>query len=208
MITLNLATASALETIINKYLSLDPDSQEKRRPLVGKRIAIELSDWQLTYVFEFSDAALTIDTQRETPCQVTLSGSSFAFFNMASQERGGDALFKGDIHFEGEIGTAQTFQKFWQSIDVDWEEELSKYTGDIIAHQTGELVRSAHQHIKQFFTTAQQNVSEYIKEEAEMTPSPIEVEAFYDSLDDLKGDVDRLSVRVNHLTQKLNKNIN
>ncbi len=208
MITLNLATASALETVINKYFSLDPDSQEKRRPLVGKRIAIELNDWQLTYVFEFSESAVLIDTQREIPCQVTLAGSSFAFFNMASQERGGDALFKGDIHFEGEIGTAQTFQKFWQSIDVDWEEELSKYTGDIIAHQAGELVRTAHQHFKQFFTTAQQNVSEYIKEEAEMTPSPIEVEAFYDSLDDLKGDVERLAVRIDRLSRQLNKNTN
>lgn len=204
MLTLNLATATALETIVNRWLSLDPESSQKREPLNDKRIAIQLTDWQLTYVFDFTDDNVRIDTQTETDCQVTLKGTSFAFFNMASQERGGDALFKGDIHFEGEVSTAQQFQKFWQSIEVDWEEELSKYTGDIVAHQAGQFVRGAHKQLKHLFSTAQQNVSEYVQEEAEMTPSPIEVEGFYDELDDLKSDVDRLAVRIERLKTKIN----
>ncbi|WP_144392963.1 ubiquinone biosynthesis accessory factor UbiJ [Pleionea sediminis] len=203
MLTLNLVTASALEKVINHWVFLDPEISEKRKPLIQKRVAIKLTDWNLTYVFDFNEESIAIDTQVEAPSQVTLSGTSFAFFNMARQEHGGDALFKGDIHFEGEVGTAQLFQAFWQSIDVDWEEELSKYTGDIVAHHAGNFVRSAHKTLKNFFITAQQNVSEYVREEANMSPSPIEVELFYNELDDLKSDIDRLASRIEKLNTKL-----
>lgn len=202
MLTLNLATAAVLEKAVNKLIALDIDAQEKLKPLLGKRIAIELTDWQLTYVFDISENTINIDTQKETPCQVTLKGTSFAFFNMASTERGGDALFKGEVLFEGEVSTAQSFQKFWQSLNVDWEEELSKYTGDAIAHQVGQTAKKLQQEFKRLFSIAQQNVSEYAKEEFRMTPDPIEVETFYDELDDLKSDVNRLQSRIQRLQQK------
>ncbi len=202
MLTLNLATAAVLEKAVNKLIALDIDAQEKLKPLLGKRIAIELTDWQLTYVFDISENTINIDTQKETPCQVTLKGTSFAFFNMASTERGGDALFKGEVLFEGEVSTAQSFQKFWQSLNVDWEEELSKYTGDAIAHQVGQTAKKLQREFKRLFSIAQQNVSEYAKEEFRMTPDPIEVETFYDELDDLKSDVNRLQSRIQRLQQK------
>jgi ubiquinone biosynthesis protein UbiJ len=204
MLTLNLATAALLESAVNRLVALDIDAQEKLKPLVGKRIAIRLTDWGLTYVFEFTDDNIRIETQPETPCQVTLTGTSFAFFNMANTERGGDALFKGEVLFEGEISTAQTFQKFWQSLEVDWEEELSKYTGDIIAHQVGQTAKRLAHQFKRLLHTAEQNLAEYAKEEFRMTPDPVEVESFYHDLDDLKGDVDRLEHRIQQLKQQLN----
>ncbi len=203
MLTLNLATAAVLEKAVNKLVSLDLDAQEKIKPLINKRVAIELTDWQLTYIFDIGEDAICIDTQKEIPCQVTLKGTSFAFFNMASTERGGDALFKGEVLFEGEVSTAQSFQKFWQSLEVDWEEELSKYTGDVIAHQIGQTAKQLHQQFNRLFNTAQQNLSEYAKEEFRMTPDPIEVETFYDELDNLKSDVNRLHARIQQLQQKI-----
>jgi ubiquinone biosynthesis protein UbiJ len=203
MLTLNLATAALLESVVNRLVALDIDATEKMKPLIGKRIAIRLTDWGLTYIFDISADKIRIDTQSETPCQVTLTGTSFAFFNMANTERGGDAVFKGEVLFEGEVSTAQAFQKFWMSLEVDWEEELSRYTGDLVAHQLGRTARHFTQQFKRLLSTAEQNLSEYAKEEFRMTPDPIEVESFYQDLDDLRGDVDRLEHRIQQLQRTL-----
>ncbi|MEE4246528.1 MAG: SCP2 sterol-binding domain-containing protein [Kangiellaceae bacterium] len=199
MLTINLATASALETVIEKLLSLDNQARDALTDLNGKMVAIKLTDWQLSYFFHIKDNAIEVTTQSQQQPHVTMEGSSFAFFNMASNERGGDSLFTGEVHFSGEVGTAQKFQAFWQNISIDWEEELSKYTGDIVAHNIGQLVKKTHQGVSKLFGTAQQNISEYLKEESRATPSPDEVEYFYDQLDDLKSDINRIEARINRL---------
>lgn len=206
MLTFNILSASALEKIINRVIALDPDVSGKRQKLDQKRVAIELTDWSLTYVFYFTDEKIIVESTKQQDCQVTLKGSSFAFFNMASQENGGDALFKGEVHFEGEIGTAQSFQTFWSSLSIDWEEHLSSYTGDIIAHQAGHLFKKAQQQAKHILQTAKLNTSEYLREEALMTPSVVEVEHFYEQLDDLKSDVNRFSARLQRLQKIMTQN--
>ena len=211
MKTFNLLSASALETLINKVCRLDPELNTKLKPLSGKTIAIELTDWRLTYYFFFeshsenSSQVVSIQSDANEKPNVKLSGSSFAFFDMAAQERGGDALFKGEVIFEGEVSTAQAFQNFWLSLELDWEEELAKYTGDIVAHQIGSFARSAQSKFAQLWQTSKLNASEYVKEELVLTPAPEEVEQFYDSIDEVISDVNRLAAKVEQLRNKINK---
>ncbi|MCO7224514.1 SCP2 domain-containing protein [Pleionea sp. CnH1-48] len=203
MLTFNLLSAGIIEKIIQSLIKLDPDSQHRLKELEDKQVAIKLTDMQLTLIFDIYDDSIFVTSHSEQQPNVTMSGTSFAFFNLSATERGGDALFKGDIHFEGEVGTAQKFQNFWQQLHIDWEEELSKYTGDIVANQVGSIVKNTHEQVKKLFFTARDNTAEYLKEEARLTPSKLEAEDFFDELDDLKSDVERLAARVNRLAEKI-----
>ena len=199
MPTINLLTAELLEKIIGYVLQLDEEAAQKLQALNGKCICIKLTDLQQQFIFEIENNAIQVASQSEKKHHVTMAGTSFAFFNLSLSDTGSDTVFKGEIHFEGEISSAQKFQQFWQSIDIDWEEHIAKYTGDIVAHQCGRFARQAHAYMKNLFITSQQNFSEYIKEEARLTPDPCEIETFYDDLDDLKSDLSRLELRVQAL---------
>ncbi|NVJ59004.1 MAG: SCP2 sterol-binding domain-containing protein [Gammaproteobacteria bacterium] len=211
MKTFNLLSSSALEAAINKVCRLDPELESKIEPLINKVIAIELTDWKLSYFFYFEaladDAtqAITIQSESSDKPNVKLSGSSFAFFNMASQERGGDSIFKGEVIFEGEVSTAQAFQNFWLNLELDWEEELSKYTGDVVAHQLNTFAKTAQSKLAQFWQTSKLNASEYVKEELRLTPAPEEAETFYDAVDELRSDVNRLAAKLEQIKNKIDK---
>ena len=71
----------------------------------------------------------------------------------------------------------------------------------MIAHQVGSLARKATQFINNSSRTLQQDISEYLQEEARLLPARIEVGYFLAEVDQLRADVDRLSERVERLSQ-------
>lgn len=209
MSSLNLALATVIEKMLNQVIALDSDVLHKAQPLAGKTICLSLTDWELEFWLAFNESPIAgqpivaVHSRLEHSANVTLSGSSFAFFNMAQQQRGGDAFFTGELHFSGEINTAQTFQAFWQQLDLDWEEALSKYTGDIFAHQAGRSLKQFHQFAKKSFFTFKQNSQEYMTEELLLTPTVSEADTLFSEIDELKSDVSRLEARISVLTNKM-----
>ena len=101
----------------------------------------------------------------------------------------------------GDSDTGQQFQDMLSAVDWDWEEQLSQLTGDVVAHQAGRLAREAIQFISNSSRTLQQDISEYLQEEARLLPARIEVGYFLEEVDQLRADVDRLSARVDRLSQ-------
>ncbi len=103
------------------------------------------------------------------------------------------------MEIRGDTDTGQAFQDILSEVDLDWEEPLSRLTGDVIAHQAGKLVHEGRQFIRQACGTLEQDLSEYLQEEARLLPARIEVHYFLDEVDRLRSDTDRLTARVARL---------
>jgi len=84
--------------------------------------------------------------------------------------------------------------------DLDWEELLSRYTGDVIAHQIGNLARSLTRWSKDAGARLGQDLAEYLLFESALLPPRLEVETFLDAVDQLRNDVDRLAARLQHVS--------
>jgi ubiquinone biosynthesis protein UbiJ len=82
-----------------------------------------------------------------------------------------------------------------------WEEQLSHITGDIIARQIGNVARLSGKFISDSRNTLEQDVSEYLQEEARLLPTHTEVNDFLEDVDQLRSDVDRLNARIERLLQ-------
>ncbi len=190
--------APTIETLINQVLQLDPDAQARLEPLNGKLIKFELLDLKQSIFFKIDEQYIIVKDTFEQEPNAELKGNSLSFFNLALSEQQ-DPLFKGEVLFSGEIQTAQKFQTFFEHLDIDWEEHLSKYTGDIVAHELFKAGKSFHGWAMETLNTAKLNMSEYLRFEAKATPASIELENFYDDVADLKSDVDRLEQRINRL---------
>lgn len=193
--------APTIGTVINKVIRLDPAAAAKITKLDQKIIAFHFTDIEQKLFFLIDQDYIVVKAEVENEPEAELTGNLVSFFNLASSDDN-DPIFKGEVRFAGEISTAQSFQKFFSGLDIDWEEHLSAYVGDIAAHQLFKGGKALHQWLGQTATTAQQNFSEFVRFEAKAVPASIELENFYDDIADLKSDVDRLNQRVERIISR------
>lgn len=196
--TLSLALAAVLESALEQYLKQDPGVLSQCAALQGKVIALEIRDLGLELFFlPNPDGVQVLGHCEQVPDTVlgsTLSG--FARMALGSQE---EALFGGTVDIRGDTEAGQEFQDILTAVDLDWEEQLSQLTGDVIAHQTGKLMRKSRQYLGETQDTLEQNLSEYLQEEARLLPTRIEMQHLLDDIDHLRNDTDRLAARVARL---------
>lgn len=191
----------ALEAALNRYLSLDPDAAARMARLAGHCIAIELRGLDLTLFMLPGEQGIHImdSIDAEDGVDTTLHGTPLALARLGLGANTGKTLFSGDVTITGDVETGQAFKAILDDMDIDWEEQLSHVTGDVIAHQLGNMARRAKSVISQGRATLEQDMGEYLKEELRVLPARIEVENFSADVNRLRSDVDRLAARIRRL---------
>jgi ubiquinone biosynthesis protein UbiJ len=119
---------------------------------------------------------------------------------LGSEHRRSDQLFSGAVEIQGDSELGHRFGNLLGELDIDWEEHLSKLTGDLLAHQTGNLVRGVGAWGHAARASLAQDLPEYLQEELRLLPSRIEVEEFLAEVDHLRDDAERLEQRIRRLT--------
>ena len=99
----------------------------------------------------------------------------------------------------GDITLAQDFQKILHSFEIDWEEQLSHWTGDTAAHKLGRIFRLTRGYLKETQNTIGMNISEYLRYEKDMLPDRDEVQEFIADIDVLRNDAERIRQRIERL---------
>jgi len=201
--SLPVTISSAMELAINRYLALDPAAARRMQALAGKVIGIELRDVNVRFFMLPSQDQLHVHGHFDGEADTVLRGTSLAMARMSLSEHASDALFSGDVEISGDVELGEQFRAVLDSIDIDWEEQLSRFTGDVIAHQVGNLVRGVVNWSKKAGDTLQQDVAEYLHEESRLLPVRHEVDEYINAVDELRAAVDRLQMRVQRLQQNL-----
>ena len=192
-----------METALNQYLSLDEDVGLFLQPLAGKVIAIHVQSFGLTlFLCPTSDTIQVLDSYPDTP-DTTLTGSAMALGLMGLSAKPMRSIFSGDVKIEGDTRTGRKFQELFDKLDVDLEEQLSHYTGDIIAHKIGRLFRAGQNWGKDSIETLKLNTAEFLQDETRDLPAPAEIDIFFRQVDDTRTAYDRLQSRINRLQQAL-----
>jgi len=196
--TLPAPFVAAIELGFNRLLSLDPESVQRAQPFVGKVFAMCINGLPWTIYLLPSLDGFQVSTDYQGEVDTTLSGSPFALFRTAiSDDR--SSLYSGDVKIEGDIELGHKFQKWMRSLDLDWEEELSKYFGDIAAHQVGNFLRDAFSWLRSSGETLMRDASEYVQEETRDVITRVELDGFCQDIDKLRNDTERLDLRIERL---------
>ncbi len=209
-----IALTGAIETALNRVIALDPPSQKKLAALTGKVIAIELESSPGTPLLSLymlpGEDGIELLSQYGGEADTTLSGTPLALAKMslAAKVGGGkldcpdasEVLFAGDVLIRGDVELGQRFRQILDGLDLDWEEQLSRLTGDIFAHKAGNVVREVGQWWQQAFDTLGRDGSEFMQQESELLPEAAELSQFIAEVDTLRSDLDRLAARVQRLT--------
>ncbi len=192
--------ATALEMALDLYLTQDPQALRRCIALEGKIIGLDINGLGLSLYFLPGSDGIQVSSHYEGDVDARLTGSPIGFARLALGSRE-DALFKGAVELKGDTEIGQQFQDLLADTDWDWEEQLSYITGDIIARQIGNVARLSGKFITDSRNTLQQDVSEYLQEEARLLPTRGEVNDFLADVDQLRSDTDRLNARIERLLQ-------
>ena len=194
---------SAFEAALNKYLSLDEDVAIFLQPLTGKIIAVTIQPFNETIYLCPTTQGMQIIDFYEGTVDTTLTGSLAALGLMGLSSTPARSFFSGEVVIEGDLNIGHQFQKLFEQLDIDIEEQLSQVTGDVIAHKIGNFFRSANQWQQESFKTVQLNISEFLQDETQDLPPAPEVNMLSQQIDQLKEDFDRLEARTNRLHTQL-----
>lgn len=192
-----------LESIGNRFLRLDPDALQRFQEFQGKIICLELVGFDRKLYLSFGETGITIREVPDDEPDVTLSGSPLAFAQLGMRGLRMTLFREGKMDIRGDVELGQSLQRFFEDVNIDWEELLSRYIGDVAAHQTGSVVRGLNTWRQNAHQAAQRNVSEYLQEEARVLASATSVTRFTSAVDELRSAVDRLEQRVQRLQASL-----
>lgn len=187
---------------INAALRLDPDSLDRVTAMAGKCIAIELQGLGLQIFIEPTTNGLLLKTSYHLPPTVTLSGTPFNLLRMLTTPADSSPLLAGDVRIHGDIELSRQLKTLIQELDLDWEELLSRYLGDILAYQIGKGIRDFKCWSEQAIETLSRDLAEYLREEAQLLPDRSKITAFLDAVDHLRADLDRLEARIQRLQRR------
>ncbi len=203
MSTRDLALAS-LEKAVNALLALDPVARERLARHHGKVIGVHLRGPEITlYFIPDQQGRLHIQGRLEGEPDALLSGSPLDLIRSGQGEEGARRLFTGRVEIRGDTALAHEFGAVLGDLDIDWEEQLAHFTGDLVAHEAGNLVRGLARCGRTLSERLARDLAEYLVEEARLLPSRAEVEDFIEAVDRLRDDAERLEARIKRLEKRL-----
>ena len=190
-----------LESAGNRLLRFDPDTQQRLSRLQGKVFKLEVLVIGKTLFFIPAENGLHIRDDWAEPVDITLTGSPMAFARFGLRQKGLDkqAFIDKKITIEGDVELAQDFQTLIRQLDVDLEELLSHYVGDVAAHQIGRGAGLFADWARQAAETLRLDIREYLEEEVRVLAPDWRVTGFMGKVDCLRADVERLEQRVDRL---------
>lgn len=184
-----------LESVLNRNIAASSVARSLCQRLEGKVLTVRFTGMPLGISFHSTGESMTLDTTQPQSASATLTGTPLSLMQLAGATPEA-ALRTGAVHIEGDAEVAQTFSELLKHARPDLEEELSRFVGDVAAHQIGNFARSALAFGRRAGDTFAQNVAEYLQEEGRDLPTRTEADEFIAGVDKLRDDADRLDARL------------
>lgn len=184
---------AALDALVGARLR----SRDQVKDLDDKVIQVTLTGLPPTDLFTLYICAegerLVLRGSHEGVPDAAIAGSIPAFLRALAKP--GQTL-PADIAAEGDTSLVRDLRDLLGGLQFDWEDRLSRLTGDPVAHAIGELVRRGGRAAGYAGDRLLRDVAEYLREETREVVSKREVAGFVDGVGRVRDDVERFAARV------------
>lgn len=198
-----LATAAiaSAEKIINATLAYDPGSRIALEQLAPQVLALEITSPEFRLFLLPTDAGISLRGHYEGETTTHLRGSLPALISLAKSDQlnlkdTGVQVF-GNTHFLADL------QRILKTLEIDWEEILSQVFGDIVGHQSAQLLRGKMSWAKDRASNIRRLTSEFLTEELGALPNKAELAFFNGQVDDLRLGADRAAARIEQILARI-----
>jgi ubiquinone biosynthesis protein UbiJ len=194
--------ANFLERVLHQMFSLDKTRAYPFGQLAGRAIHIELRDLELHFILFPDQEGMIVLDHYEGEIDTHIVGTPLTLLRLLFDSTT-TLTEHPEITIRGNFTVAQQLLRALQGLNIDWEEHLAQWVGDIPAHHLGTTVQRSQQYAYDIAHSLQLNFSEFLQEESRTLPAPAEMEHFLNSVDILRDDLERLEQRVRRLQKHL-----
>ncbi len=194
-----------LEKAMNAYLQQDEQSKLRLKKLAGKTLSVELLPMSWQFNCSFSSERVQVTMHDEIVPHTKIKGTPLQLCGVMLNKSKRKQFFAEDLQIEGDAELAQEVTELFDNIQIDWEEHLSQLIGDIPAFQVSRFAGNIKQWLQKAGSGVRQDVNDYLHEEAQCFPPREALHEFFDDIDTLRMDADRLEARFNHVKAQLEK---
>ena len=200
--TVHTAAIATLEIAINRALALDPTGSAQLVALEGKTFQFSCLSPELDIFLAADGNRLKLMGYWEDEVTAAIRGNASDFADLATATDPTAALINGNLELQGDSAPLIELQKILAGLDMDWEAPLVNAFGDIAGHQLAQALRGLFSWGQQASASFLRQLEEFIHEEARLAPPRLEVEDFYQDVQQLNQRVDRLQARIRQLAAK------
>ena len=166
-------------------------AQHKLEPFAGREAVFAMPPFRLQLLVTadglFAAGKGTPDVEIALPADTPLTAL-----------QGSDKVMR-NARINGSVEFADTLGFVLRNLSWDFEEDLARVVGDIAAHRIAASLRALTAWQKQAARNLAENATEYLRDETGLLPSPQEIAAFSDEVDQLRDDLARLDKRLQKL---------
>ncbi len=200
-----LATAAlaSAEKIINAALAYDPASRIALEQLAPQVLAIHINSPDFKIFVLPTAEGINLRGHYEGEITTQVQGTLPALVSLAQSDRLN--LKDTGVQIFGSTSFLADLQKILKNLEIDWEEMLSQLFGDIIGHQSAELIRGKMSWAKDRAANIQRLTSELLTEELRVLPSAPELNYFNAQVDELRLGADRVAARIEKILARIER---
>lgn len=194
-----IAFAHLIETLFKNAIQLDAYHGSDLQALADAVIALELKPIPWKVYMLITDDGITVQSHLQGEPDAAISGfiSDWAALNAIIEVPTAiDDARLNRFTFDGNLELAKGVLHAIQAMELDWEEKLSAYTGDLVAHQVAQKVRQWHGYKTSTGRQFIEMFEEFLKHEVQLAPSRTQVHNWQNSVKDLEQQTEKLLERV------------
>ena len=200
---------TALQTLVNRRLRLDPEVAEGVAELEGSVLEVHVQGIEWHFRLHPTRAGVAVvsadggDEQSTIEPDLVISGPPFTLLRLLGSLDSVDGVLPPEVSISGDLHLVEKLGRLARRADIDWEEPLSKVLGDSAAHEIGRGVRGFVSWVRAASETFVCDVGEYLREERRLSPTRLEVDDFATHVDIARDDVERLEIRIARLAGRV-----
>lgn len=198
--TLSAAATVSLEAAINQALRYDPATRQRLQALAGKSLAVEillpLGERKIPLCCHFEEDGVCISANIDDPT-TCLRGSLAGLLALAGSDQVN--LSAAGVEAWGNTALLAEIKTIAAGLDLDWEEAVNDWLGDVAGHQLAEQARRQFAWAKARGQSGKRLLGEFLTEELRAVPAAAELHQFSHQVDALRLASDRLLARFERL---------
>ena len=198
----------ALEAALNRALALDPDTRAGLVALDGQRVALQLESKRgalppLALQIRVDGERLVVgpadaDAEPDLGVRATLGG----LLGQLPFLRRDEAPPVGKVRLSGDAELARRLQRLAERFDPDWQRPFTTVFGDVIGVQIANVAAATLRQARAAGQALAESGAEFLTEESRDVVGKAELHAFYDDVDVVRDDVERLAARIARLAPR------
>ena len=183
------------QQVLDHGVARSTTAAELCRRLEGRVLQVDGGSEVLAMHFLVTGEQLAMEPGYHSDPDATLTGSPLSLARMSGPDPQ-RVIREGDVTISGDAEVAEQFQYLLELVRPDLEEELSRFTGDAVAHEAGRFARGLAGWADNAGRSVGRSVAEYLTEESQALVTRVEADEFCADVDTLSADVDRLEARL------------